>query len=70
MTSERTRNIPADHVRPAGAKLIGQASGGAARPGAAARIVETDEAGAMIEVTCRCGERVYLRCEYAAAAAQ
>jgi len=28
------------------------------------RLVEQDEGGAVIEVTCRCGNKILLRCEY------
>jgi hypothetical protein len=31
----------------------------------AARIVESHRESAVIEVTCSCGTRMYLRCEYA-----
>ena len=34
--------------------------------GSGARIVEQSDAGALIEVTCTCGEKTYLQCDYAA----
>ncbi len=45
---------------------LGQAPAGMSSPQSAARILEQDEAGALIEITCACGERTYLRCDYAA----
>ena len=43
----------------------GQAAGrGGASP--QARIVKTDQQFCLVEVTCCCGRKTYLRCEYAA----
>jgi len=50
-------------------RVIGAASGQAGSgPAACARIVRRSEAGVLVEVTCACGEKTYLQCDYARAA--
>jgi hypothetical protein len=53
----RRRVGPQSAAPPSAAKKVGG--------GAAARVVEQDETGALIEVTCPCGQKVYVHCDYA-----
>ena len=57
-------------VKAAGTAQLGD--GGPSSPGGAAgraRIVNTDEDGALVEVVCPCGQKLYLRCICAGAPA-
>ena len=45
------------------------APSGAAAPRPQARIVEQNDAGAIIELVCTCGRKTHLQCEYAAPSA-
>jgi hypothetical protein len=49
-----------------GRSLVGRANQQPARvAGPAARILNQTETGVLIEVTCACGERTQLQCDYA-----
>lgn len=70
-----------DRVRMEGRRRIGgpavapgssaAPAGGAAAPGGqpAARLVSVSDAGALVEVTCACGRKTLLQCDFDAAAA-
>ena len=60
--------IKKDSVKPTGSCLIGPMARAAPAGGDAtqARIVEQDDTHAVIEVTCACGKKSYLRCNFAA----
>jgi len=62
--------IRASRVRLAGRRRIGppQPAGGDAFAGV--RLVGQDADGATLEVACPCGRKTYVRCAYAAPAAQ
>ena len=72
------RVIKNDQVRMAGPRRLDQASRPAGPPPggevlmdtpqtqATARIVEMGPASALIEVTCPCGQKSYVRCDYQA----
>jgi hypothetical protein len=69
--SEWPRVLKKRMVRAGGSRRIGDraaAPAGAAGGKAAARIVEQSDAGAVLEVTCGCGRKTYVQCEYPAAA--
>ena len=59
--------IKKDSVRMAEApRQLGDAATPPAAMGPAARILEQNETGVQIEITCACGQKTYLQCEYAA----
>ncbi|MFW6132403.1 MAG: hypothetical protein ACOC8F_00795 [Planctomycetota bacterium] len=67
--------IKRDRVRLSGRRAIGPAGarasageGGSPAGEPKARIVEQDQDAALIEVTCPCGRKTYLRCTYPAPA--
>ena len=69
------RVIKNEQVRMAGPRRLDQvgaaAAGGPAgaaggEPAAGARIVEMGPTSALIEVTCPCGQKSYVRCDYQA----
>jgi hypothetical protein len=57
-----TPTHPAVHAAHASHAHAAHASHAAAEP--AARMLSHDAAGAMIEVTCSCGKKIQIRCEY------
>jgi len=67
------RVIKNEQVRMAGPRRLDQAAAGnalagtlQAEPAAGARIVEMGPTSALIEVTCPCGQKSYVRCDYQA----
>lgn len=58
--------VKRSRVKLAGPRSLG--TPGSFRP--EARIVRQDATGATIEVTCACGRKTYLRCDYAAPTGQ
>jgi len=73
MSKATGRIIKADSVTLKGRIQLGAAAGKAIKDKNAvlspsqARIVETSGEYAVIEVTCPCGTKMYLKCEYASA---
>jgi hypothetical protein len=70
MDQEAVGVLKKSQVKLAGPFRLGP-GGAAGPPGAAVahvRIVQQDDAGARIEVTCPCGRTTYLQCDYAAPA--
>ncbi len=66
MPSGSTNLLKREKVKMEGQCSVGHSGAGVApsvRPGA--RIVERNDNGAVIEVTCGCGEKIYLHCTYA-----
>jgi hypothetical protein len=63
--------VKKNQVNLAGRRRLG-AAGPATRSagGPAARVLRQDDAGALIEVTCACGRKTHLQCDYAAAGGQ
>ncbi len=61
-----------NQVKPAGARRLGASATAQAKPHAApgprsepqARIVQQNRAGAIVEVTCGCGEVIRLQCVF------
>ena len=62
MTSTPSGIIKKDHVKMTEAP---RNLGDMAPSAPAIRIVEQDETGALVEVTCECGRTTYVQCEYA-----
>jgi hypothetical protein len=65
---ERISNVvKSASVKPAGSCLVGQrdAQGGHAGSGPTARVVEQRDGQTVLEVTCTCGRRITVNCNYA-----
>ena len=64
---ERTSVLKREQVRLGPPLALEQAARGGSPAAASARIVAQDSGAVTIEVQCQCGQRTYVRCEYAAA---
>jgi len=66
MQPAATRVLKKNQINMSGPRRVGQAPASPVRPAAvgSARVVQQDERGAIIEIVCRCGETIRLRCSY------
>lgn len=66
MSEETIGVVKRDAVRAAGSCTLGApgAAPASAPVGGGARIVRQSASGAVVEVTCRCGEKILLECTY------
>lgn len=67
MQQAATRVLKKDQISLGGTRRVGDggdAPAGGMVAGGTARIVQQDAGGAIVEITCRCGETIRLRCSY------
>ncbi|RPI63801.1 MAG: hypothetical protein EHM48_01890 [Planctomycetaceae bacterium] len=64
MAEKLTGVIKSQMVRQVGTLAVGNGPMMSSPAGAKARIIEQKDGSAVIEVTCGCGKRIYVECEY------